>query len=211
MSLNPGFLSLILICISLILLASGWKRTLLQGVSDLAVVSFFAGWCSLSFVHFRWWGGVDLYGVVVVLTVLIATITASQQPLSRGVHSVSLGLFIASVYYLLKHLGDIDPLFLLYRSEAGAVSVVALLTALLVRKVKDQIACISLSLLLGSIMYEIVHRHHSPIQVGGLLFQDEWWLAVVSARALTLASDFVRVSIRFGTKSLAGLWKGLKK
>lgn len=209
--MNPGFLSLILISISLILLASGWRQTLLRGIPHYAIILFFTAWCISGLFHFRWLDGTEINGTVVLLSLVIVIVLLGHRSVLSGLHYVSLGLFLASVCYLLKHMGDLDPFFLPYRSWAGTACVVALLGSMLIRKAKDQIACLSLALLFGNAFYWIVHPERLAIPFGGLRFQDEWWLTVVAARMFSMTGEYAAVSVRTASKSLVQRWKGLRK
>jgi hypothetical protein len=209
--MNPGFLSLILVSISLILLASGWRQTLLRGIPHYAILLFFTAWCISSLFQFHWLDGTEINGTVALLSLVIAIVLLGHRSVLSGLHYVSLGLFLASVYYLLKHLGDLDPFFLPYRSWAGTAIVVALLGSMLIRKAKDQIACLSLALLFGCAFYRIVHPERLAIPFGGLRFQDEWWLTVVAARMFSMTGEYATDAVRTASKSLVERWKGLRK
>ncbi|PYI54957.1 YphA family membrane protein [Paenibacillus flagellatus] len=209
--MNPGFLCWILICISLILLASGWKRTLLRDIPDPAIVLFFVGWCALGRLQLPLTGYGQANGIVLLLAVVVAAVWARQRTALAGLHAVSFGLFLASVYYLLKHLGEVDPFFLPYRSGTGTSCVLGLIAALLVRRPQDQIACISFAMLVGSALYAIVHRERYGVSFGGLTFQDDWWMAIFAVRLLSVAGETAAGTVRDASKSLANRWKGLKK
>ncbi|MDF2713317.1 MAG: hypothetical protein K0R28_242 [Paenibacillus sp.] len=209
--MNPGFLTFILISITLILLASGWKPTLLPGIPHYAIVIFFTAWCLSGLFHFRLRDGFEINGTVVVLFAVAVPILLNRRSLVTGLHYVSLGLFLASVHYLLKHLGELDPFFLPYRSWAGTDWVIALLAAILVRKAKDQIACISLALICGCALYRLVHPDRSTVPFGGLLFQDEWWLTVFAARIIAVAGEYAADSVRAASRSIIDRWRGLRK
>lgn len=209
--MNPGFLSLILISISLILLASGWKRTLLGNVPHVAIVLFFTSWCISGLFHVRLRDGTVIGGTAVVLAVVVALVLLGHRSLLGALHYVSLGLFLASVYYLMKHLGQLDPFFLPSRSWAGPAIVVALLAAALIRRTKDQIACLSLALLSGYALYWFVHRERVAVPLGDLRFQDEWWLAAVVARLCSSAGQYAAATLRTASRSLLERWKGLRK
>lgn len=209
--MNPGFLTFILISITLILLASGWKPMLLPEIPHYAIVLFFTAWCLSGLFHFRLRDGIEINGTVVVLFVSAMPVVLDRRPFVTRLHYVSLSLFLASVYYLLKHLGDLDPFFLPYRSWVSSALVTAMLTAVLVRKAKDQIACISLALLCGCALYRLVHPERSTVPFGGLQFQDEWWLTVLAARMIVLAGEYAAASVRNVSKSIMDRWRGLRK
>lgn len=208
--MNPGFLSLILICIAAILLVSGWKPTLLRDIPDAAVVSFFAAWCIAAPLRFHVHNGVEIRGVVIVLALTVAVVALYRRPPLGALHFVSLGLFLASVYYLMKHLGDLNPFLFPGRTWSGATATVAIAAAALMRRTKDQIGGISMALLLGWALYGSVH-HERPGALGGLRFQDEWWFAVFVARGCSVAAEHAAAVTRSAAKLLADRRKGVKK
>ncbi|MBD2861332.1 hypothetical protein [Paenibacillus oceani] len=209
--MNAGFLSWILILVTFILLASGWKTFLLRGVSYQAILTFFAAWCVASRFDVSMGKGWAVNGVIVPLLILIGAALWRQRSFLGGLHGLSFGLFLASVYYLLKHMGDIDPFFLPSRVTFGAALILALLAAILVRKPEDQIACLSFALLCGSALYGYVHKGQSAMPFAGLPFQDEWWLAVGSARLMSSAAETVVGSVCEVSKSLADRWRETRK
>lgn len=209
--MNAGFLSWILIFVAFILLASGWKNVLLRGVSDPVILIFFIAWCVMGRFDVFESEGLTVNGVVVPLSIVILAALWRQRSILGGLHGLSFGLFLASVYYLLKHMGDIDPFFLPSRIAFGAALILALLTTILVRKPADQIACLSFALLCGSALYSYVHRGQAAMPFAGLPFQDEWWLAVGSARLMSSAAEAVVYSVRDVTKSLADRWREMRK
>src|SRR5438128_1392 len=52
MAMNPGYLTIFVVCSAGILLASGWKEFLLKDMSHRSILFFFAGW--LIFSMFTW-------------------------------------------------------------------------------------------------------------------------------------------------------------
>jgi hypothetical protein len=209
--LNPGFISLIVILVSTILLVSGWRQTLLPNIADAAAIAFYMSWFCLALVHFRWWGGIDLYGIAIVLAVLIVTAIATQPSLASGVHLLAIGIFMSAVYELLDHMRGIGSLLPYSVSAFGPETIIALMTAILLRKAKEQLACVSLALLFGGIMAALLQRHVSAVPFGGLRFQDQWWVAAGSVRLFALSGEYALATVRIGSKSLLNLWRGLKK
>lgn len=205
--MNPGFMSWILIVVSLILLASGWKNSVLRSISDRSIVLFFAAWCLLSRFHFNW-GGAEIYPIAFLLLMNIVLSLWRRQTIISAIHFVSFGLFLASIYYLLKHLGDLDPFFLPFQTSLGTSAAVALMAAMLVRRANDQIGCISFALLLGWVLYGTVHREQAGFRIGDFTDQDEWWLAVVMARGVSVAAESAAAIARAISKRMSDRWRG---
>jgi hypothetical protein len=209
--MNPGILASILILITLILLASGWKPVLLGGIPVSVPVVFFIAWGVLCRWRFSPADGTVLYGVVPLLAAVAIGSVWGSRFIANIFQLVSFGLFLASVYYLLKHLGDFDPFFLPYRQAYGTAAVVGLLAAALVRKPKDQLGSISLGLLAGGFLYAYLQRDAGGVRFGGPAFQDDWWLAVVTARTLSVSAEYAIAAVRGMKRQVADRWKGMRK
>lgn len=209
--MNPGFPSFIFICISLILLASGWKLTLLGGISDRAIAAVFGLWLAVGLLRIGHADAAVIDGAVAaLLAVTVIGALGGRFPL-HAVHLFSIGLFLGSVYYLFTRLGELNPFFWPHGSWAPAGLLVAVAAAMLVRNLRDQIAVLSLALLFGTVLYMRLHKQRTGISLGGLRFQDQWWLALFTARLLSLAGETTIVMARGASRTIMGKWKGTKK
>ncbi|MEF3301832.1 hypothetical protein [Paenibacillus sp. GYB003] len=209
--MNPGFLSFILISITLILLASGWRRTLLGDAPVRAIAGFFVAWLAMGQIRFRLSEHATVAGAAIVLAVSVVVAAARRRSPLGLLHLVSLGLFLASVYYLLKHIGELNPFFWPNRSWSAAGLAVAAAAAMLVRRAEDQLAVVSMALLLGTFLYWRVHQQPAGAVFGNLRFQDEWWFAAACARTMSVAGESSLALARGASKTIAKRWRGLKK
>lgn len=209
--MNPGYVSLIMICIAFILFMSGWKDTFLRGFSDGRVVLFFIAWCLLSRFQLQWGSHVSVNLVVLLLGVTVIRLLALQPSPLHKLHLISSGLFLGSLYYLFGHLSQADPAFLPFHSPQSLAVLLGLLAVVMARKTEEQLASITVGLLIGHLLDLTVHRRQISVHFAGFSFQDQWWTAVSAAR---ITSVVLKTSLGWGlqtVKSWNDRWKGWRK
>ncbi len=204
--MNPGYLSLILMCLTVILLASGWKEVLLPGIADRSIVAFIVCWIALSRTHVPLPGSasIEISLIVLPLTWLVLRAAVKKCTWLAVLNFISVGLFLAALYYLLCYFAQADPLFFPYDSPSIAAAFLGLVTILIVRNANDPIGVLTFALLAGAALYTAViypNLSSNSYIFGDRSFQDQWWAAVVSAR---LASLCVQTIWSFGTSTLRG-------
>jgi hypothetical protein len=79
-----------------------------------------------------------------------------------------------------------DPILVIFRPSLDTALLLSMIVILIERRVKEQIACLSIGLLMGDFLFGFVHHPAAPVQFGGPSFQDEWWLSVFTARTMTI-------------------------
>jgi len=205
--MNPGFLSLVLLCIAVILLASGWKEVFLSRVPQKEILLFFVFWLlgMQATVHA---GRFAIGGTFAVAALLGAGIVVRAKDALRATHIVVSGLLLSSVGVLMQEFFAIDPWFVLYRSEIDIAVWLSLLCLFMRRKPLEQIASLSIGLALGDLIYGWFHRESMPIHLGSPAFQDKWWLAVVSVRLASVTLARVFALIRKASDRLQLMRKG---
>ncbi|MFK7696451.1 hypothetical protein [Paenibacillus sp. HJGM_3] len=194
--MNPGYLSLILLCSAVILLASGWKSALLPGLRDRGLIAFLIGWLVLSQIHIPGPGSAQAEIGLVLIPILIFVlhrIGSCETPV-KGLHLVSIGLFLGSLYALLHHALRADPLLLPLHSPVAAGIVVGLTALFLTRDPGDQLCVVSLGIVIGTGLVAYVRQNTVPFLWGGRTFQDEWWASVAAVRLASLAFESVWVA-----------------
>lgn len=184
--MNSGYLSLIFLCITLILFGSGWKEIYLKSSSHKGILLFFIGWLTLSrlTVTFQ---GLQINLIFVGLCGLCVGILYLTKGFVQKLHLLSIGLLLGSLHFLLEQILEMDPiLIVLGNPKLDTCFMLAVIVTLLQRNELEQIACLSIGLLLGEVFQTVVHQTSTPRRIGGTDFQDEWWLAVFTARTLTI-------------------------
>jgi hypothetical protein len=199
---NPGLLSFLLISIAMILFASGWKEELARGISHKVILLFFVCWIFFSFFHIPFFAGYQVNLTYLVLAALIGSILVSCASLSQSVQLLSLGLLLGSVYFLLWQLYSIDPVMIIYRPTIDISITLSIIAALMIRHPLHQIAALSIGLTVGDGLFHWFQHGMGPVVLGGPLFQDQWWLTVMSTRLLSETCSYLFK----GCKGAAQLW-----
>jgi hypothetical protein len=204
--MNPGFLSLVLLVIALILLSSGWKDVLLRSMSHKGILLFFIAWASLARVtvtvqHVR------LNGTFLLVAALAAVLWLGTQGAAPKLHALSIGLLLASFHFLLQELLDIDPVLIVSRADVDIAFLLGLVTIVLQRSVSLQLACLSLGLAAGTVYGALFQHKAAIVELGSPSFQDEWWTAVFVSRGGTVLLQ----GAVLWAKGLAQLWSGNRK
>ncbi|MEI7024570.1 YphA family membrane protein [Paenibacillus sp. y28] len=182
--MNPGILSYLLLAIVIILLASGWKNTLLANWPMKGWFVFLCGWAILVQCQFTL-HKIPVNGAFLWLSAagLLFLGLAVRQSASAQVLGYS--ALLSSLYYLMKHLLLIDPVFLAQLPHMDAALVLGLCSAVLVHDATRQMGLITISVLAGEVLFYCWHGWPQHEVLGGLAFQDSWWLACLSGRTLS--------------------------
>jgi hypothetical protein len=203
--MNPSFLSWVLICISLILLASGWNNFFLQGISHRLILPFIVGWLLCSAVTFTFHlGSINLVGPWLLLFHLhfLYTHRRLTQWLQLGLYSWVLGGLCFVMLEMLR-LNPLPAIIHPYVTPTMYIAFVLSLTVFFLKRAPlVQITMLSLGLLIGTTLYQYNHHGGKPPHLADSSFQDLWWGAVITARVMTV---FVE-TVANGCKSLVLLW-----
>jgi hypothetical protein len=182
--MNPGFLSIVLLIIALILLTSGWMDVLLRSMPHKGILLFFMLWFGLCRVTIAL-PTFKLNATFVLVAALASIIWLRTRGAGAKLHMLSVGLLLGSFHFLLRELFDKDPILIIARSDLDIAVLFGLITVVLQRSVALQLACLSLGMALGELYDAFLHRTPSAF-LGSPSFQDEWWAAVFVSRLATL-------------------------
>lgn len=192
--MNPGYLSYILICITVILLVSGWKDALLRGVSARAITLFFIGWFALSEVKFslgQWTISGPYAGLVILFFFLLSALPEEISVFYLMACGLTLGLF-----YFLANGISLSLAGLPGSSQLWLGLLIGLLVISLYRNPIAQLACITLCILSGSLLQMYSHASLAGYRLGFGHMKDHWWLFAFSARIITAALGYIALMTR---------------
>ncbi|CAN7593221.1 hypothetical protein LJR153_004388 [Paenibacillus sp. LjRoot153] len=183
--MNAGYLSLILLCITLILFASGWKELYIRSISHKGMLLFFVSWLigsrvNVTIQHIH----VQLV-YVVVLTIAFSILYVTQGFIHK-LHLLSIGLLIGSLHFLFQQLLEMDPILIIRNSEWQTALLIAVVAVVVQRNAWEQIAAISIGYLIGDMYQAGIHKVDGFHQLGMATFQDQWWLSIFTARTITI-------------------------
>ncbi|TDF99328.1 YphA family membrane protein [Paenibacillus piri] len=205
--MNPGYLSFVLLVVSLILYASGWTDFLMRGITSKVILLFFILWIvsmetSVSLMQIR----VSLWAVM--LLAIAAVVLWRSHGILHKLHLVSAAVLIGSVSFFLQETIHLMPALVLGSAELSAALLIGLLVSALVKLPAAQLAVISIGLLLGETYYRYVHKGHLEFHLGSALLQDRWWLTVYAARMLSV---MLACLVLISRKSLLWIVSGIRK
>lgn len=200
--MNPGYLSLVLISVTMILLASGWKDILLPGIPRAGILVFFTGWLIAALFQVEL-GGMEIQLTLPYLLLCAAAATRSlKTPLLRA-HVWVCGLLLGTFDCLLRELGGWAAVAPQGHGWLNGAAVMAVITLLLGRGAIWQWTALSIGLTVSEGLYVWFHRETASL-AGGAAFADHWWLLLCMTRILTVlletAGRLAAKGIRPGTK-----------
>ncbi|KRE32439.1 hypothetical protein [Paenibacillus sp. Soil724D2] len=199
--MNSGYLSLILLCITLILFASGWKELYIRSISHKGMLLFFVSW--IVFSRFTVTIQHVQVGLVYVWVLLISLgILYKTKGFIHKLHLLSIGLLLGSLHFLLQQLLEMDPILIVRNSEWDTALLLAVVALVLQRSAWEQIAALSIGYLLGDMYQAGIHPVDGYYRVGKSTFQDQWWLSVFAARTMTI----ILQSAYNGCRSIIRSW-----
>jgi hypothetical protein len=193
--MNPGYLSLILLVIALILCASGWMDVLLRSITHKVILLFFIAWLGLSRVTLTFSHAKVNLTFVLVLTLSALFVRKAAGPVQK-LHLLSIGLLLGSFHFLLQEMYSMDPILVVSRPELDMAVFMGLMTSVLQRSAAEQIACLSIGLVMGEVFYAFVHKQVISVYLGSPTFQDKWWVTVFVSRTVSLFVQVVYLSCK---------------
>jgi len=199
--MNSGYLSLILLCITLILFASGWKELYVRSISHKGMLLFFALWIAGSCISVTI-KQVHIQLVYLLVFAISIAILFVIHGFIHKLHLLSIGLLLGSIHFLLHQLLEMDPILIVRNSDWDIALLLALIAVVLQRNALEQIAALSMGYLLGDMYQAGIHPVEGYHQVGHSIFQDQWWLSVFSARTMTI----ILLAAYTGCRSLIRSW-----
>lgn len=205
--MNPGYMASLLMIITLILLASGWKTIGLRGISHRGILLFFMGWLAGLFVTVPL-NGVAINGTALLLAIVLFLIFQSIGELAGRVQLAASGLLVGSLGLAFQEVARVAPVVIVYSSGIDQAILLAGATCFLYRKPLQQIGALSIGLLLIDVWNAWLRV--SPIipTIGGANFQDAWWLSIVLARTVTVCWTYGASYGRTWVGKLADSWRG---
>jgi hypothetical protein len=209
--MNPGYLSWLLMVISMILFASGWKDVLMRGMTSRVILLFFVSWLiGLSLVISIPGGRVALW--ILVLVVLLSIVFWRIEGIVQKLHAISVGVLMGSISFFMQETIQLLPSLVFGNSELTAALVIGILAVTTIKLPSVQIASVSLGLLLGEVFFLYLHRKHVGLEFGSWKLQDRWWLTVFVTRGLSIGMSYVFLVGKYSVGGIAGVIKaGLKK
>jgi len=205
--MNDGYVSYILIVVTIVLLSSGWRHNLAGTASRAELALFFFAWMSGLFYTIPIGTEVRIQGVYIALALLLF---GAFRRMSRAdaAYAVVSGVLAGLIGYCLHLLFRIDPVLILHDPKTDIAAAVGLIAFLVSGSVYQQavvwsVACVIIDILTGS--------DASSAWLGKGAFQDSWWIAFLSARALSILRELAVSAATHAVKRMASWMRFLRK
>jgi len=205
--MNDGYMSYLLLLTTVVLLASGWKTTLVGSISRRKILLFLMTWITGLFYVIPFGTDIQVQGLYLSVLLLLLH-SMGRVTFTQGTFMITAGILTGLISYCLHTLYRIDPVLIVYDPTLDISVAVGLIAWLVSRSVWQQavvwtLACVIsevASLIAGDITY-----------LGSPAFQDSWWIAFGVARVLSIIRDvFVRLFLLAGKR--VSLWtRALRK
>jgi hypothetical protein len=193
MTMNPGYMTIFVLMVICILLASGWKDLLLAGISRVAIIVFIMGWllCSFFSVHFIIYGlGIKINFTFIFLSgYSIFLFSRLKEPLDR-IHTFAIAILLGLLDVTLREAS-------IFAIGYDAL-IMATVTVSFQRRAQKQIASLLLGLLCGNVVSLLIHQRSQTIIMADQRYQDFWWLTLLLTRAVAVIFDYMLPSLKKG-------------
>ncbi len=193
MHVNPGFMTLIVILVIVILLLSGWKDYFFQGLSFRSIVIFMSGWLICSTLNLRLpITRLDIYINIVYLYLLVFIgYLMSKISLKSVLELLNLITGCLIICFLDFTFREVLALHIEYSAIFLALAAVGLQ-----KKAMKQLVCLLLGLLGGNLVSILVQNQSQMISMADQHYQDLWWLTLLLWRLLTVLFENSVIQIR---------------
>lgn len=190
--MNPGYLTFLLISVTLILLGSGWKDILLPGISRTSILLFFVMWILSGWFQLQA-GGMRIQLTVPLLFGMAVWAAVALDSHPSRIHAWTSGIVMGACHVLLRELGEEGFLTGRLELEVYSAWALAFVAAAAKRSPLWQFAAISVCLSLSELAFVWLNRGTPAGRLaGGAAFSDQWWQTFCYARGLTASAEGAR-------------------
>lgn len=186
--MNEGYLSYMLLLVTIILLASGWQRSLAKDIPLRQLSLFLAVWMTGLFFTVPVSQGIYVQASFVAhLLVLFSWLRNSR--FASICYTTAASVLSGLISHMLLVLYRLDPILLIFDSRIDRALIIGLFAWTISRRLLVQAAVITIASLLGEVTVQLADASRVPLLICGPEFQDQWWIALYTAMILTLASE----------------------
>lgn len=187
--MNEGYLSYILLLVTVILLGSGWQRSLARDIPIRQLVLFIMIW--ITGLIFALPINEEIYvqaSSAALLLVLIAWLRSTTM--ASLIYILTASLLTGLISHMMLVLYRLDPVLLIFEPRIDRALIVGLFAWMISRRLLQQAAVITIASWLGETATHLTDSWRIyPLLLGGPDFQDLWWIALYTAKILTIVSD----------------------
>jgi hypothetical protein len=186
--MNPGFLSYILLTLSLILIGFGFRQPAIGEGSARAALWFCLAWIAAAALDWRagGWSGTLTYAPLLALA---ASALTSPFGAKDAATALSFASLVGAIFSLVQLVERLDPLAIALHSALDPIVLTAILVVCYTRRASTQLALLSIALVVNDAYMALLYAEWRPARFGGREFQDAWWLTAVTTRAMSVAAN----------------------
>jgi|GEM_PF-3170845 len=180
--MNPGYLSYILITLSVILVCSGWHHQAIGSFSVRGALTFVGIWLLAGWLHWESSGGMS--GSFVYVPLLLLTIASYRICEHSGMErftALTFSLLLGAVVSLVQLIEMTDPVWIIFHPFYDPLIIAGMLTLGYTRSPSLQFGIVTAGLV-GSDLFLALLPMVPHREIGERAFQDAWWVTAVSVR-----------------------------
>ncbi|WP_169081835.1 hypothetical protein [Paenibacillus sp. PL91] len=207
--MNPGFITLWIVLILFILIATGWKSYLIPEISRRTLAIFGIAMALLLNMSI-WWSPfsehlqVEVHVSVCFLIVSSLVAYKGSEEWSYIGYLILCTLMIAVIWGFIRKMYSFDPVFYWIDPSWDGPLLTGIFCGAFTSQVKHQFGMIVWGAVLGETLNVLLQSGMYATQLGSLTWWDSFWIALAAARVFSLLLK----SIRIGTAKLSVmLWQ----
>lgn len=208
--MNDGYWSYILMVVMTVLLSSGWRSSVVKGISSLEVFWFIAAWYIGLFAVIPLGSTISIQGIYLALLLTLARFMF-KEPIASVSYFIITGCLLGLIGFFIQELYRLDPVLIVFEKEIDAALIIGVLAWLVTRQALPQAAVLSLAYIIQDVLPLLSKPADQMLFLGDAELQDGWWISYVCARVLTLTSESIVWMLQFVQRRLPRRLKGLRK
>jgi hypothetical protein len=189
--MNPGYLSVLLYVVFLILYRFGWISPIQGRYVRASMKWFLLGWPVLLWVSLPWehitWNGA--FAFMFLWTCWSIVWVDEQDRLS----AFTLGVLLGSVYFLMRELMMRDPVLIIGNMYWNIFLSFTFVVLFAFDRLSSRMFAAAFGLMIGEILWGFQLSGRIPyVEVGALWFHDVWWMTMYGVSLGHAASVLLR-------------------
>ena len=207
--MNDGYWSYILMVVMTVLLSSGWRSSVVKGISSLEVFWFIAAWYIGLFAVIPLGSTISIQGIYLALLLTLARFMF-KEPIASVSYFIITGCLLGLIGFFIQELYRLDPVLIVFEKEIDAALIIGVLAWLVTRQPCRR-PVLSLAYIIQDVLPLLSKPADQMLFLGDAELQDGWWISYVCARVLTLTSESIVWMLQFVQRRLPRRLKGLRK
>jgi hypothetical protein len=185
--LNPGYASILMVFIIIVLFFSGWKPIILPEIPNRVVIVFFVCWfisllVAISHVEHSVVTSLVLY--VAVTTWGLLEIRSFQSKVSILVLGFIFGFATLAITEWLR----LSPILATRLTDMDTFLILSIMISLCYQESTQQVTLLTITLLFSNGMSLLIYPVSDSL--AGLEFQDLWWQSLLAIRIFTILMKY---------------------